>query len=191
MKTCIVCDALIHRRESESASNYKRKKLCSPDCKRLHDAALKRGITYEQAKRDLNTVKNCKHCRKPFTKPKRLSFPEYERQQFCSQACARFDQQSQTKPGRRRRDSKPAALSGAALPLGFVGSPKPDPVPTAKPSAPLRAPQALLRALASTIAIHPELRVALLDPTFVDITPHTLDRLRAYGGPANAGFNRA
>ena len=190
MKTCIVCDAPIHRRKGETTSNYKRKKLCSQACKRLHDAALKRGITYEQAKRDLNTVKNCKRCGKPYPKPKRLSFPEYERQQFCSQTCARFDQQSRTEPGRRRRDNKPSTRSPAALPPGFVGSPKPDPIPTGKARALSRAPQALLRTLYTAVKTHPEFAHALRDPHWIDVTPHTLDRLRAYGSASNGGFNR-
>ena len=211
-KKCASCGTTINRRHkdgkyTESASNYRRRRTCSFQCGRALNAALNAGSTPTEWAERANATRTCTICGNEYKRAKGENVHRFEGRTCCSVRCA--SQAATTKahqfsarpsrprvPAERtftdRLDARAANTPHAPWkPREADSSPKPDQIPTAKRTSPPRAPQALLRMLATVVKTHPEFATALLDPTFVDITPHTLDRLRAYGGPANAGFNRA
>jgi hypothetical protein len=87
-RTCPACEAPMPRRHDETASNYRKRQTCSPDCRVTLDTARKRGISPAAARAHRAATLTCQHCRQVLERPPSVPPSEFSARKFCSLKCS-------------------------------------------------------------------------------------------------------
>jgi len=185
-KRCPICHGTFERRANESATNYRRRKTCSNDCRRAKESRTK-------GQAHVFHLRACKQCHKPMPKAKWESAAQYLERKYCSRECMADGQRGNKRASdaadargrkvrREREAARRAAKRGERQKLandGYVFDGKfPTPkgvtawtpvsgpdtgviVTTFTRSRATRCPTTLA-ALRSAISAHPDLGTALL-----------------------------
>ena len=174
-KTCAVCDKPFSLRPGEKPVAYRDRTTCSRSCALTLGHARHAGVTPAEWHAMANAPRSCEVCGAAYHRRKREPVRDWKRRKHCSNACsshsrAARDYRASIRKApkakaiaRKRMDPRPETTPMKAWnPPTRAASPKPDPVPTAKPLTPPRPAQSLLRQIHDVFATHPELR-AILD----------------------------
>jgi hypothetical protein len=79
-KTCATCGGTFERRENESATNYRRRKTCSQDCRRAKESETK-------GQAHVFHLRACTMCGTSMPKARWESASQYLERKYCSREC--------------------------------------------------------------------------------------------------------